>query len=66
MDQLFSNREAKSKVVKKLNKSPSVDLNKDPEDLEAYIEPFSLFLVSSISGYNMTRVLKELEKKKDG
>ena len=50
----------------KLNKSPNVDLNKDPEDLEAYIEPFSLFLVSSVSGYNMTRVLKELEKKGDG
>ena len=66
MDQLFSNREAKSKVVMKLNKSPNVDLNKDPEDLEAYIEPFSLFLVSSVSGYNMTRVLKELEKKGDG
>jgi hypothetical protein len=66
VDQLFSNREAKSKVVMKLNKSPNVDLNKDPEDLEAYIEPFSLFLVSSVSGYNMTRVLKELEKKGDG
>ena len=47
-----------------LNTSPGVNLNKFSEAFDAYLEPFSLFLIGSFTGYNMRDVMSQLENYK--